>query len=65
MESHRYRFVTVESSGTNAFFVDPAAFQQSFLAGIRGIEFTINVCDRNGATSPFRDGAGRLTMPPF
>ena len=65
MESHRYRFVTVESSGTNAFFVDPAAFQQSFLAGIRGTDFTINVCDRNGATGPFRDGAGRLTMPPL
>jgi hypothetical protein len=65
LESHGYRFVTVESSGTNAFFVDPAAFQESFLAGIRGTAFTINVCDRNDATRPFPDGSGQLTMPPL
>jgi hypothetical protein len=65
LESHEYRFVTVESSGTNAFFVDPAAFQHSFLTGIRGSDFAMNVSDRNAGTSPFLDRAGQLTMPPL
>lgn len=65
LESYGYRFVTVESSGTNAFFVDPPAFQESFVMGIRGAAFRMNVSDRNGATSPFLDASGQLTMPPL
>ena len=37
-----YRFVTVDQNGVNAFFVDPACFDSTFLSGIKGIEFAEN-----------------------
>jgi hypothetical protein len=37
-----YQFVTVDSSGTNAFFVDPKWFDKSFLANLRGLQFSNN-----------------------
>lgn len=40
--AHGYRFVTVDSNGVNAFFVDPVHFDGSFLDGISGIEFVEN-----------------------
>lgn len=42
LESHGYRFVTVESCGVNAFFVDPAWFDPEFLNGVRGVGFAEN-----------------------
>jgi hypothetical protein len=41
-DQHRYTFVSVESSGTNAFFLDPAAFDADFVRGIRGLNFREN-----------------------
>lgn len=41
-ESRGYRFVTVDRNGVNAFFVDPAFFDPTFLNGIKGLEFTEN-----------------------
>jgi len=41
-EAHGYRFVTVERNGVNAFFVDPAHFERSFLDAIRGLGFAPN-----------------------
>jgi hypothetical protein len=40
--SRGYRFVTVESCGVNAFFVDPSMFDDRFLVGVRGREFEEN-----------------------
>lgn len=40
--SHGYRFVTVDRSGVNGFFVDPKCFDESFLNGIQGLEFAEN-----------------------
>lgn len=37
-----YRFITVERNGVNAFFVDPAFFNASFLATVRGLDFAEN-----------------------
>ena len=37
-----YRFVTVDSKGVNAFFVDPVHFDAGFLDGVRGLEFEEN-----------------------
>lgn len=37
-----YRFVTVDRNGVNAFFVDPACFDTSFLDGVKGLEFAEN-----------------------
>lgn len=41
-ESHGYRFVTVDRNGVNAFFVDPAHFDQDFLNGVKPLEFAEN-----------------------
>lgn len=35
-------FVTVDLNGTNAFFVDPGAFDAAFLEGIHGLDFAEN-----------------------
>jgi hypothetical protein len=37
-----YRFVTVDLSGTNAFFVDPQWFDSAFLSNLRGLAFRDN-----------------------
>jgi len=37
-----YRFVTVDRNGVNAFFVDPAFFETSFLDHVNGLEFAEN-----------------------
>ena len=42
LEKQGYRFVTVDRNGVNAFFVDPAHFDASFLKGFRGLEFAEN-----------------------
>lgn len=41
-ESHGYRFVTVDRNGVNAFFVDPAHFDQDFLNGVESLDFAEN-----------------------
>jgi len=37
-----YRFVTVECGGVNAFFIDPACFDRSFVEAVMGSEFREN-----------------------
>ena len=39
MARYDYQFVTVENTGTNAFFVKRSAFQSEFLKDIQGVEF--------------------------
>lgn len=46
LESHGYRFITVEHNGVNAFFVDPDAFDQEFLARVQGLPFAENFFKR-------------------
>lgn len=38
-----YRFVTVDSKGVNAFFVDPGCFDESFLKAVNGPAFAENI----------------------
>lgn len=45
-DRYGYRFVTVDANGVNAFFVDPAAFDQSFIDGIRGTPYRENIVQR-------------------
>lgn len=40
--SRNYKFVTVDSNGVNAFFVDPSEFDDEFLSQICGTEFKEN-----------------------
>jgi hypothetical protein len=58
-----YHFLTVETSGTNAFYVDPATFPPGFASTILGIPFLENIGDLNGATEPFLDKEGNLVVP--
>jgi hypothetical protein len=41
--SHAYRFVTVDSSGVNAFFVNPAALRSKDISRIKGLPFRENM----------------------
>lgn len=41
-EKQGYRFITVDTNGVNAFFVDPACFPKEFLEGVVGLEFAEN-----------------------
>ena len=39
---HGYRFLTVESCGVNAFFVDPRAFPADFIGRVQGADYREN-----------------------
>jgi hypothetical protein len=41
-ELHGYHFVSVDSNGVNAFFVDASRFEPGFLGQVRGCEFMEN-----------------------
>lgn len=43
MIRHGYHFVTVDLSGTNAFFIDPGCFDGAFTVKLRGSEFRENI----------------------
>ena len=63
LSQHRYSFITVETSGTNALFLDQAAFPEGFMSAIRGTSFLDNIGDGNGATRPYKDASGDLVLP--
>ncbi len=63
MTHFAYRFVTVETSGTNAIFLDPAVFDAAFVAGICGVDFRENVSDQNMATRPYTNPDGDRVLP--
>lgn len=63
LNQHGYRFLTVESSGTNAFFLDPDAFPAGFVERLQGVDFRDNLGDCNSATAPYKDTAGALVLP--
>lgn len=54
---HGYRFVTVDSNGVNAFFVDPSLFDTSFLDTVEGLGFAEN---RYQLRAHGRDHAGQF-----
>lgn len=41
-DRHGYRFVTVDSKGVNAFFVNPSCFDAAFVDGVQGLSFEEN-----------------------
>ena len=55
LESHGYRFVTVEQNGFNAFFVDPAHFDSGFLDAVRGTAYRENILHRYESRSGWRE----------
>ena len=63
LEPFGYQFITVDSCGCNAFFIQSSAFPESFAAGIQGPAFLENNGDLNGSTKAFKDENGILTIP--
>ncbi len=63
LSRYSYSFITVETSGTNAFFVVPAAFPGEFISSIAGTSFLNNNGDLNGTTRPHNDASGDLVLP--
>jgi hypothetical protein len=58
---HGYRFVTVDSNGVNAFFIDPVCFPDGFADAIQGLAFRDNNGD--GIVRPYKDEHGDLVQP--
>jgi hypothetical protein len=61
-ERHGYRFVTVDRSGTNAFFIDPSAFSAGYADKLKGTDFLVNTSDLTGATRPTLDPEGDFVV---
>jgi hypothetical protein len=57
LEPLGYKFVTVDSSGTNAFFVKIECFKKEFLECIQSTEFLNNATDVNPSTLVAGNGA--------
>lgn len=47
LESQGYAFVTVESNGVNAFFIDKNCFESSFVKNLKGENFAENFAHRS------------------
>jgi hypothetical protein len=62
LSQYQYKFVTVESSGVNAFFLDPSVFPKTFADQIHGLDFRDNIGDFMGAVA-YRDAAGDMVLP--
>jgi hypothetical protein len=54
-----YRFVTVDTNGVNAFFVDPTHFDAGFLGGVQGLAFAEN---RYQLRAQGRDHVGQFAL---
>ena len=50
---NRYSFVTVDSNGVNAIFIDSQEFDANFVEGIRGIDFTENFSQSREYRTPW------------
>ncbi len=52
-QSLGYQFITVDTNGVNAFFVDPQYFESNFLDGIQGLKFKENFYQRKKYRKPW------------
>jgi hypothetical protein len=52
---HGYSFVTVDSNGVNAFFVDPAQFERAFLDRATGFPYKENFYQLHKFKQPWRE----------
>ncbi len=50
-----YRFVTVDSKGVNAFFIDPQFFDGEFLKGLNGLPFAENLYQLRKFKGPYQE----------
>jgi hypothetical protein len=50
-----YRFVTVDSKGVNAFFIDPQFFDAEFLGGLNGLPFAENLYQLRKFKGPYQE----------
>ncbi len=61
-EEQGYEFLTTDRSGTNAFFIDPAAFPAGYCQSLKKVPFRMNYSDQNGATQPVADSTGEMVV---
>lgn len=60
-----YRFVTVDSRGVNAFFVDPGAVEAESFHGLEGLDFAENVVQRMRLGPEWAEQFQRIADMPF
>lgn len=56
-----YKFITVDSNGVNAFFVNPSCFREEFLSDLKGIEFAKNKLAEGYFRSSFEKASLKLS----
>jgi len=54
LNNFNYKFITVESNGVNAFFVDASCYDEDFLSKIEGVNFNENIHQRNYFRKPWQ-----------
>jgi hypothetical protein len=64
-DRHGYRFVTVDANGVNAFFVDPAEFDQAFIDRIRGVAYRENIVQRRESGGDWMIQFGQIQHLPL
>ena len=64
-ESIGYKFITVDSNGVNAFFVDPSAFDSEFLDNIKGVHFNENFYQMKKYRKPWSFQFSHMSEKPF
>jgi hypothetical protein len=52
---HGYTFVTVDSNGVNAFFIEPGQFERSFLQGLSGYPYRENFYQLKKFKQPWQE----------
>jgi len=53
--AHGYKFISVDSNGVNAFFVDPSMFKSDFLDGVNGIGYKENFSNAREYKMPWHE----------
>lgn len=64
LEGRGWRFVTVDSNGVNAFFVEPSAFEAGFVAALEGVAFRDNLSGALAFREPWRKRFERIKALP-
>lgn len=66
LEARGYRFVTVDSNGVNAFFLDPTAFEPAFVEALRvGLSFAENFSQRRRFRETWEGQFARIAALPL
>lgn len=65
LSSHGFRFVTVDTHGVNAFFVDPATVDTDALSGLHSVDFAENSAQRRRVRGDWRAQFSLIESLPY